>query len=609
MSNYNSLKATINANIKTNGNQEITGSVLNSVLNAMVTTIGAGYQYAGVATPSANPGSPDNLVFYLAATAGTYTHFGGIVVNDGEIAILRWDSSWHKDSTNAATKSSVDALREGVVSDGIALQKFAYSTFTAQTPSIHVDRSLLQMSQVGDYVEIKVNANGTSGAILRRDASYNQPMVKYSSSNTLQIRFTQSANFTSQNGANWNSTQVIKIVVEAVSGTTFTYGVYLDGVKIGTQDATAFLMEYIGYNSVMTLYYIKSRIGGVESTLIWFAQMTGAVGVTDVTTPENVPSLSMLDTRVSALEGEVDALQDSVYGEQMYYKYRHASILWYCDHDFQILQRVKGNIYLLTCLVYYRPTSTSAIQYPKGYWRIERSNLVSFVNGVATLVQEQVLTPGENEFVMQWLDGTGYNFESGFSGGWHLGETIENLQDAWVEFIIDGNRLNPTEDIPWTPCKSFKYRENSAIYQHNNDTIAAWHLKETEFKDGGYETINDLKVLQALSYFAYCGIVCVSRWLSQYAMPENVPTITDMGTGTPLIPEQFKGHGNRIHYEGNGYMCDVDSEVQIGADDSACQLVVYNSTQYNKYYRRNPDTPGDVNNRLKSRTKVVISAM
>ena len=82
-----------------------------------------------------------------------------------------------------------------------------------------------------------------------------------------------------------------------------------------------------------------------------------------------------------------------------------------------------------------------------------------------------------------------------------------------------------------------------------------------------------------------------------------------MGTGTPLIPEQFKGHGNRIHYEGNGYMCDVDSEVQIGADDSACQLVVYNSTQYNKYYRRNPDTPGDVNNRLKSRTKVVISAM
>ena len=41
MGNYNSLKATINANVKTNGNQEITGAVMNSVLNAMVDSLGA----------------------------------------------------------------------------------------------------------------------------------------------------------------------------------------------------------------------------------------------------------------------------------------------------------------------------------------------------------------------------------------------------------------------------------------------------------------------------------------------------------------------------------------------------------------------------------------
>ena len=52
MSNYNSLKRTIDANIKQNGNQEITGQVLNSVLNSMVNTLGAGYQFAGVATPA-----------------------------------------------------------------------------------------------------------------------------------------------------------------------------------------------------------------------------------------------------------------------------------------------------------------------------------------------------------------------------------------------------------------------------------------------------------------------------------------------------------------------------------------------------------------------------
>lgn len=40
MANYENLKATINANIKTNGNQEITGQVMNSVLNQMVDEMG-----------------------------------------------------------------------------------------------------------------------------------------------------------------------------------------------------------------------------------------------------------------------------------------------------------------------------------------------------------------------------------------------------------------------------------------------------------------------------------------------------------------------------------------------------------------------------------------
>lgn len=115
MSNYNSLKATINANIKTNGNQEITGSVLNSVLNAMVNTLGAGYQYAGIATPSTNPGTPDSRVFYLAATPGTYTNFAGISIGDGEVGILKYDSSWNKDLTGLTTAAQAAALDGKIV--------------------------------------------------------------------------------------------------------------------------------------------------------------------------------------------------------------------------------------------------------------------------------------------------------------------------------------------------------------------------------------------------------------------------------------------------------------------------------------------------------------
>ena len=75
MANYSELIATINDQIKANGNQEITGPVLNAVLQAMVTSLGEGYQFMGVATPDTNPGTPDEKVFYIATEPGTYSNF------------------------------------------------------------------------------------------------------------------------------------------------------------------------------------------------------------------------------------------------------------------------------------------------------------------------------------------------------------------------------------------------------------------------------------------------------------------------------------------------------------------------------------------------------
>ena len=112
MSNYNSLKRTIDANIKQNGNQEITGQVLNSVLNTMVNTLGAGYQFAGVATPASNPGTPDAKVFYIANGKGMYTNFGGIDVTEDEVVILYLDSSWHKVTTGIASQTKLSELSQ-----------------------------------------------------------------------------------------------------------------------------------------------------------------------------------------------------------------------------------------------------------------------------------------------------------------------------------------------------------------------------------------------------------------------------------------------------------------------------------------------------------------
>ena len=92
---WENLKASIASVVKTNGNQEITGANLQSVLNTIVNIVGANASFAGIATPSTNPGIPDGPVFYIACEPGIYTNFGGQVLTQG-INILRYTgSAWN----------------------------------------------------------------------------------------------------------------------------------------------------------------------------------------------------------------------------------------------------------------------------------------------------------------------------------------------------------------------------------------------------------------------------------------------------------------------------------------------------------------------------------
>ena len=115
MANYQLLKADIDEKVYQNGAQEITGANLNSVLNAMVTTLGAEYQFAGVATTATNPGTPDAKVFYIANGKGTYTNFGGINVTEDEVVVLYWDTAWHKEATGIASQEKLTELASMVI--------------------------------------------------------------------------------------------------------------------------------------------------------------------------------------------------------------------------------------------------------------------------------------------------------------------------------------------------------------------------------------------------------------------------------------------------------------------------------------------------------------
>lgn len=130
MANYAVLKAAINAVIKTNGNKEITGQVLNQTLMAIVDSLGENYQFAGVAVPSTNPGTPDQNIFYLATQAGTYTNFGATVLPAG-ISMLEWkNNTWSSETfftiDDAPTAGSSNLVKSGGVKT--AIDNVAFST-------------------------------------------------------------------------------------------------------------------------------------------------------------------------------------------------------------------------------------------------------------------------------------------------------------------------------------------------------------------------------------------------------------------------------------------------------------------------------------------------
>lgn len=125
---YNVLKAAISAVIKSNGNNDITGTVLQNSLLTMITAIAANRTYAGYATNSTNPGTPDANVFYIARDSGVYPNFSSLEVNDYEIAVfINVSGGWQKQFINVANALSVKMILEGI--DG-EIQSFSKASLT-----------------------------------------------------------------------------------------------------------------------------------------------------------------------------------------------------------------------------------------------------------------------------------------------------------------------------------------------------------------------------------------------------------------------------------------------------------------------------------------------
>lgn len=126
MANYQELKQAIADVIKTNGNQEITGAILQNVLKSMVSVIGENATFAGIAIPSTNPGTPDANVFYIAAETGSYPNFGSSKkVTDNEIAIFNLEHGYW-------SKHSIPVIKTSRAAQIEAQQNYLFASATSR---------------------------------------------------------------------------------------------------------------------------------------------------------------------------------------------------------------------------------------------------------------------------------------------------------------------------------------------------------------------------------------------------------------------------------------------------------------------------------------------
>ena len=135
MGNYEQLKQAVSDVIKTNGNQEITGAILQNTLLTIISTVGNNATFAGIATPDTNPSTPDENIFYFATTKGQYVNFGGIEVNNEAVILQNKNNTWKKKATGIALTLNVDKLsRQLYYNDVYLANKNEFRNLFSYTP-------------------------------------------------------------------------------------------------------------------------------------------------------------------------------------------------------------------------------------------------------------------------------------------------------------------------------------------------------------------------------------------------------------------------------------------------------------------------------------------
>lgn len=214
--NYEELKRNIADVVKPNGNQEITGQIMQDALFALIENLGEGWQFGGAVRPSDAPVlGADVRGFWLAVEKGVYTDFGGVEVT--ELSAIVYGDGWGVLPLGVAfgvdTEAEIGALSERVkaleadgsvttsrIADGaVTTPKIASGAITndnIRAGAVSADKLNTDLqAKVNDNVKIveqtltaeqKAQARKNIGALSSEDGlfGYNEPLAQVINVNT-----------------------------------------------------------------------------------------------------------------------------------------------------------------------------------------------------------------------------------------------------------------------------------------------------------------------------------------------------------------------------------------------------------------------------------------
>lgn len=312
MGNYEQLKTAVEQVIKQNGNEEITGLVLQNTLKIIISTFGDNKQLAGIATPSTTPGTPDANVFYLASQPGVYANFGGFNLLFGQLVVLKnTEIGWEHDIILDNFKP-IGLVEEGNIQAVSGNEVFQQGYLK----SLDLTKATLNISVLNN----KFDYANLSEAVLTLNNDFRKKglTISYSDNagNWHDYQYTgddDANNFNFTLRANWKRISVISNIWQPNAQLTHPLkNVYLfDKIKIKNVNVAQNYTPYT--DSGLKQYFISmiGRIGTVPNQFyrIGVSQKIGSsitsVGVVQVPTAEVLESPNVTNFPMTVANNEI----------------------------------------------------------------------------------------------------------------------------------------------------------------------------------------------------------------------------------------------------------------------------------------------------------------